>query len=54
MRKLILLILAAAIFITIADVGAVAQATYPDRPIWAVVLLADICLVIFLYRNWKS
>jgi hypothetical protein len=53
MRQIILLILAAALLITIADVGAAAQALHPARPIWALVMLADVCLVLLVYRLWK-
>jgi hypothetical protein len=53
MRSLILFIIAAGLFVTVSDVGAVAQVAYPNRPIWALVLLADVCLLIFVIRLWK-
>jgi hypothetical protein len=53
MRKFILLVIAAGLFITIADVGAVAQAAFPNRPIWALVALAEFCVALLVYRNWK-
>ncbi len=52
-NPIIIIVFAALVFITVADVGAAAQAAYPDYPIWMFVLLADLCLVVFVYRSLK-
>jgi hypothetical protein len=52
MRKFVFVIFAASLFVTIADLGAVAQAAYPGRPIWALVVLGQICLAVVVYRFW--
>jgi hypothetical protein len=50
----LLLLIAAGLFITIANVGAAAQTAYLDRPIWALVVVAELCVAWLVYRLWKS
>jgi hypothetical protein len=54
MRNAMLLLAALCLFVTISDVGAVTQAAHPEKPIWALVIVGEMCVIALVWRNWTA